>query len=111
MGKVASPSPVLGEHISGQSNKPLSSPPHTLTSQQVVDELRSDATKGLDPEDVPRLLAEFGPNELEQNKGVQPVKIFLEQIFNAMTLVSSHLVHRTARADLLSKGSSYGFGC
>ncbi|KAH8729776.1 hypothetical protein BGZ61DRAFT_504555 [Ilyonectria robusta] len=97
MGKVASPSPVLGEHISGQSNKPLSNPPHTLTSQQTVDELRSDAVKGLDPEDVPRLLAEFGPNELEQNKGVQPVKIFLEQIFNAMTLVL-----------LMALGASFG---
>ncbi|KAK7409628.1 hypothetical protein QQX98_008224 [Neonectria punicea] len=97
MGKVVSHSPVLGEHISGQSNKPLSSPPHTLTSQQTVDELRSNAAKGLDPEDVPRRLAEFGPNELDQKKGVQPVKICLEQVFNAMTLVL-----------LLALGASFG---
>jgi magnesium-transporting ATPase (P-type) len=79
--------PVPGQHISGQANKPLSQPPHSLTSQQVLDELCSNPDTGLRPEEVPRRLEEMGPNELEQKAGVQPVKIFLEQIFNAMTLV------------------------
>ncbi|KAF4464839.1 potassium sodium efflux P-type ATPase fungal-type [Fusarium albosuccineum] len=87
MGKRAVHAPVLGEHVSGQSNKPLSQPPHSLTSQQVLDELCSDASTGLTPEEIPRRLEEMGPNELEQKKGVQPIKIFLEQVFNAMTLV------------------------
>jgi magnesium-transporting ATPase (P-type) len=89
MGSITKHTPVLGEHVSGQSNKPLSSPPHSLTSQKVLEELKSDATRGLDPGDVPRRLAEFGSNDLDQKKGVQPFKIFIEQIFNAMTLVSS----------------------
>lgn len=94
MVKPSKPSPILGDHIPGQSNKPLSGPAHSLTGQQVLDELQSNATRGLDPDDVPRRLAEYGTNELDQNKGVQPLKIFVEQIFNAMTLVRSplHLV-------------------
>lgn len=87
MGKHTVHAPVLGAHISGQSNKPLSQPPHSLASQQVLAELGSDTTTGLSPEEIPQRLEEMGPNELEQNGGVQPIKIFLEQIFNAMTLV------------------------
>ncbi|KAL2690042.1 hypothetical protein Neosp_004110 [[Neocosmospora] mangrovei] len=87
MGKRAVHAPVLGEHVSGQSNKPLSQPPHSLTSQQVLDELGSNAATGLAPEEIAQRLEEMGPNELEQKKGVQPVKIFFEQVFNAMTLV------------------------
>ncbi|KAJ3504363.1 hypothetical protein NM208_g16350 [Fusarium decemcellulare] len=87
MGKHAVHAPVLGEHVSGQSNKPLSQPPHSLTSQQVLDELHSNASTGLSPEEIPQRLEEMGPNELEQKKGVQPIKIFFEQVFNAMTLV------------------------
>lgn len=87
MVKGKSYSPVLSQHISGQANKPLSQPPHSLTSQQVLDELSSNPETGLSPEEVPRRLEEMGPNELEQKAGVQPIKIFLEQIFNAMTLV------------------------
>lgn len=76
------------EHVSGQSNKPLSRPPHSLEAAQVLEELHVDVTNGLDPDDAVRRLAELGRNELRQQKGVQPLKIFLEQIFNAMTLVS-----------------------
>lgn len=90
MGKHTVHAPVLGEHVSGQSNKPLSLPPHCLTSQQVLDELHSNATTGLSPEEIPQRLEEMGANEIEQKRGVQPVKIFLEQVFNAMTLVRQH---------------------
>ncbi|KAM0227008.1 hypothetical protein ACHAPO_011887 [Fusarium lateritium] len=79
--------PVPGEHVSGQCNKPLSQPPHSLTSREVLHELGTDPETGLTPEEIPKRLQSMGPNELEQKKGVQPLKIFLEQIFNAMTLV------------------------
>lgn len=87
MGKYTVHAATLGARVSGQSNKPLSQPPHSLTSQQVLDELGSDAITGLTPEEISQRLEEMGSNELEQDGGVQPVKIFLEQIFNAMTLV------------------------
>lgn len=79
---------AVQDHASGQSNKPLSRPPHALTAEEVLDELSSNVASGLDPEEVKRRLEEYGPNELERSKGVQPLKVFLEQIFNAMTLVS-----------------------
>lgn len=81
------------DHVSGQSNKPLSRPPHALTSEQVLQELNSNATTGLNPEEVGRRIGEYGANELEQSKGVQPLKVLMEQIFNAMTLVSSRAAH------------------
>ena len=87
MSKRVVHAPISGEHVSGQCNKPLPQPPHSLTSQQVLDELHSNATTGLCPEEIPRRLEEMGSNELEQEKGVRPAKIVLEQIFNAMTLV------------------------
>ncbi|KAL2880655.1 hypothetical protein SGCOL_004032 [Colletotrichum sp. CLE4] len=85
------------EHVSGQSNKPLSRPPHSLEAIQVLEELHVDQGQGLDLEDAAHRLAELGRNELRQQKGVQPLKIFLEQIFNAMTLVL-----------LLALGASFG---
>lgn len=72
----------------GQSNKPLSRPPHALEFEVVLKELSVDSFSGLQGDEAARRLIEYGPNELQQKKGVQPVKIFLEQIFNAMTLVS-----------------------
>ncbi|KAL0944661.1 sodium p-type [Colletotrichum truncatum] len=85
------------EHISGQSNKPLSRPPHVLEFGQVIEELGVDTTQGLTSEDAARRLVELGRNEFQQKKGVQPLKIFLGQIFNAVTLVL-----------LLALGASFG---
>ncbi|KAJ6446894.1 calcium-transporting ATPase 3 [Purpureocillium lavendulum] len=82
------PEPVTGQaHVSGQSNKPISRPAHSLTSDDVVRELQVDPARGLSPDDASRRLAEVGRNELKKQKGVQPLAILLEQIFNAMTLV------------------------
>jgi magnesium-transporting ATPase (P-type) len=83
-----SPSSVpAGRHVSGQSNKPISQPAHSLTAEQVLTELQANSSNGLSSDEAARRLKELGPNELERQKGVQPLKIFLEQIFNAMTLV------------------------
>ncbi|KAF6790753.1 sodium p-type [Colletotrichum sojae] len=95
--KEQAPEPLQQEIVSGQSNKPLSRPPHALEFSQVVEELQVDTVQGLDPEEAARRLTELGRNELRQQKGVQPLKIFLEQIFNAMTLVL-----------LLALGASFG---
>ncbi|KAI8233228.1 Calcium-transporting ATPase 3 [Colletotrichum sp. SAR 10_86] len=95
--RANSPDDSESEHVSGQANKPLSRPPHALDVDQVVTELEVDAAQGLTTDEASRRLEELGRNELRQNKGVQPVKIFLEQIFNAMTLVL-----------LLALGASFG---
>ncbi|KAJ5042145.1 uncharacterized protein L3040_004702 [Drepanopeziza brunnea f. sp. 'multigermtubi'] len=74
-------------HVSGQSNKPLSQPPHALTVDAVVAELSVNVTDGLTSEEAAKRLAEYGLNQLDDGPGVQPVKILIRQIANAMILI------------------------
>ncbi|KEY66263.1 hypothetical protein S7711_09189 [Stachybotrys chartarum IBT 7711] len=74
-------------HVSGQSNKPMSAPAHALSADQVVQELNANVTDGLTTEDAKRRLEEHGPNELGEDKGVQPLEILIAQVANALTLV------------------------
>lgn len=85
MGK---PTKALDEgHVSGQSNRPLSLPPHSLTITQVVDELSTDTWSGLDDAEAKRRLEDYGANDLGETEGVSPIKILIAQVANAMTLV------------------------
>ncbi|KAM3515715.1 hypothetical protein MY11210_000693 [Beauveria gryllotalpidicola] len=80
--------PPAAVHVSGQqSSTPMSRPAHSMSSEEMLKELRVDASSGLSSDEAEQRLASIGRNELEQKKGVQPIKIFIEQIFNAMTLV------------------------
>ena len=74
-------------HVSGQSNKPLSLPPHSLTLAQVVDELSTNTWSGLDDTEAKRRLEDFGANDLGDTAGVSVVKILIAQVANAMTMV------------------------
>ena len=74
-------------HISGQSNKAMSLPPHSLSLAQVVDELSTDTWSGLDHAEAKRRFEEYGPNELGETAGVSPINILIAQIANAMTMV------------------------
>lgn len=76
------------DHVSGQSNKPLSRPAHALTYREVAEELNADPLNGLSLDEAKRRLEEFGKNDLGEAEGVQPLKIVIAQIANAMTLVS-----------------------
>ncbi|KAH7134306.1 calcium-transporting ATPase [Dactylonectria macrodidyma] len=76
-----------GDHISGQSNVPISRPAHALSAEDVAHELQTNTTIGLSPEEATQRLTKYGSNELEKGKGVQPLQIFIAQIVNAMTLV------------------------
>ncbi|KAH7016873.1 calcium-transporting ATPase [Ilyonectria destructans] len=76
-----------GDHISGQSNVPISRPAHALSAEQVTEELQTNAVTGLSPEEAIERLAKYDSNELEKEKGVQPLQIFIAQIVNAMTLI------------------------
>lgn len=75
------------KHISGQANKPLSAPPHSLPGEAFLDELKSNVSDGLSSDEAKARLDEYGPNELDDGPGVQPVKILIRQIANAMILV------------------------
>jgi Na+-exporting ATPase len=74
-------------HVSGQSNKPLSLPSHSLTLAQVVDELSTDTWTGLDDAEAKRRLEVYGANDLGDAAAISPVKILIAQVANAMTLV------------------------
>jgi len=77
----------LEGHVSGQSNRPLSLPAHSLTLQQTVDELRTDIWSGLDDSEATRRLEDYGKNELGEMESISPLKILVAQVANAMTLV------------------------
>ena len=75
-------------HVSGQSNTPMSRTAHELSATDVVRELDANPDAGLTSEEAARRLGIYGPNDLGKQKGVQPIKIFIAQIVNAMTAVS-----------------------
>jgi Na+-exporting ATPase len=79
------------EHVSGQSNKPLTAPAHSLPFTQVAEQLEGNLDDGLTAEEAKKRLEEYGNNDLGEQKGVQPVKILIGQIANALTLVSLSL--------------------
>ena len=79
---------AIDGHVSGQSNKPLSLPAHSLTTEALVEELKVDTENGLTSEEAKTRLDEYGLNKLDEGPGVQPVKILIRQIANAMILVS-----------------------
>ncbi|CAO2657378.1 Nn.00g035040.m01.CDS01 [Neocucurbitaria sp. VM-36] len=74
-------------HVSGQSNRPLSLPAHSLAVAQVVDELSTETWTGLDDAEARRRLEEYGTNELGEVEGVSVMKILIAQVANAMTMV------------------------
>lgn len=87
------------EHQSGQANSPLSGLPHTLSVDQLAAETGANLVDGLTEAEAKLRLENYGPNELDDGPGVDPTKILLRQIANAMALVK-----RTTR-----KSTSYRF--
>ncbi|KAM3505207.1 hypothetical protein MY10362_003095 [Beauveria mimosiformis] len=77
----------LQAHVSGQANKPMSAPAHALSYADVERELQVDHEVGLTPDEAKTRLDVYGRNEFGEQAGVQPFKIFLGQIANALTLV------------------------
>ncbi|KAF1844346.1 potassium/sodium eff [Cucurbitaria berberidis CBS 394.84] len=74
-------------HVSGQSNRPMSLPAHSLTLAQVVDELSTEVWSGLTDAEAKRRLEDYGSNELGEVEGVSVIKILIAQVANAMTMV------------------------
>ena len=74
-------------HVSGQANKPMSQPAHCLETGILSQELGANLRDGLNTNEARIRLEDYGRNELDEGKGVQPVKILIRQIANAMMLV------------------------
>lgn len=73
---------------SGKGRLSLSQPPYSLPWEVVIQELSTELDKGLTTEEARRRLQQYGPNRLEEDKGVSTVNILARQIVNAMMLVS-----------------------
>jgi Na+-exporting ATPase len=69
-----------------QENQPLIKPAHALSHKDVICQLHS-SIEGLSESDIQPRIAKYDRNELGTGEGVQPFKIFLRQVANAMTLV------------------------
>ncbi|EON66601.1 potassium/sodium efflux P-type ATPase, fungal-type [Coniosporium apollinis CBS 100218] len=78
----------LANHVSGQANNEmLSRPAHALPVTQVIEEMSANPEDGLTESEVKTRLEKYGRNELGDAEGVNPGKILVRQVANAMTLV------------------------
>jgi magnesium-transporting ATPase (P-type) len=90
---------ALKNHVSGQSNKPLSKPAHALKHEEVIAEIKTNPDDGLTAAEATSRVQEYGRNEIGDQGGVNVTKILVRQIANAMILVL-----------LLAMGVSFGIG-
>lgn len=111
MGKSNQPS--LEGHVSGQANNPMSKPAHALTFQQVCEEVGCNPDEGLTEAEAESRHQQYGNNDLGNDKGVQPGKILLRQVANAMTLVSLpiHSLTIISSTNNCFPGSHSCYGC
>lgn len=77
----------MENHVSGQSNKELTKLAHTLEVDDLVRQLESNVDSGLSHDEATKRFEQYGPNELDDGPGVQPIKILIRQVANAMMLV------------------------
>lgn len=66
----------------------LSQPPHCLSYTAVLEQLSTDADDGLANAEARSRLDTYGLNRLDEGEGISIGKILLQQIANAMMLVS-----------------------
>lgn len=65
----------------------LSLPAHALSYEAVSEQIGADTENGLTADEATSRLEKYGRNEFDDGPGVQPVKILIHQVANAMMLV------------------------
>ena len=92
----------------------LPEPAHSLEFQKVLDLLTTNADRGLNATEVSKRHTQYGDNALDEGPGVQPGKILIHQIANALTLVRPSPPanrHRTVLKRLIQPlGAHHGHG-
>ena len=78
----------IEKNMSNQVIPPLSAPPYALSCEDVAAETGANTVDGLTAVEARSRLTSHGRNELEGGPGVQPLKILVRQVANAMMLVS-----------------------
>ena len=61
--------------------------PHTLSAQQVAEQLQTHLSNGLSVEEAASRLTRDGPNTIKGAKGLSLGEILLQQVANALTVV------------------------
>jgi P-type Na+/K+ transporter len=82
----------------GYGNLPLSAPAHTLSTDEVGIQLGADVDDGLTEVEALSRLEKYGKNELKKDKGAQPGRILVRQVFNSMTLVCTLRLRELAQS-------------
>ena len=83
----------MGKKEGEEVKEPLDTPAHSLSFDEVVKALDTDADNGLTKAEAEKRNGVYGDNALEEGPGVQPMKILVHQVANALTLVSPTTVH------------------
>ena len=81
----------------------LSLPAHALSYEAVSEQIGADTENGLSAGEATCRLEKCGRNELDDGPGVQPVKILIHQVANAMMLVSPLQHFRESLSDVKIK--------
>lgn len=68
----------------------LSQPAHSLTFENVINELGTNLDNGLTSTELKQRIEKYGENVLEGDEGVSFAKIVIRQVANAMMLVGGH---------------------
>lgn len=74
---------------------------HALTIEETRDQLETNLEDGLSHSQIPSRTEKWGHNELDDGPGVQPIKILVHQIANAMILVMRSTTHCQRVGDLI----------
>lgn len=74
----------------GDDAQLLSQPAHCIAAGEVLTQLRSDAQGGLTDAEVSERQEIHGANALEGSGGAGPIRILMNQVLNALTMVSRH---------------------
>jgi Ca2+-transporting ATPase len=64
----------------------MSKPWHAMGIEETLKALNTRET-GLSQEEVQKRLAEYGPNELKKEKGISPIRLFLEQFADILIII------------------------
>ncbi|KAF2728039.1 potassium/sodium efflux P-type ATPase [Polyplosphaeria fusca] len=65
----------------------LDTPAHTVSFEDILQKLSVDQNAGLTDDEATKRKALYGPNQLDEGPGVQPFRILVHQVANALTLV------------------------
>lgn len=85
---------IMGGKLSAKNAGPggdgaliLSQPAHCVDAGDVLSQLQSDSQNGLSDSEVSKRQQIYGHNALEGSGGAGPIRILMNQVLNALTMV------------------------